>query len=83
MLYAARTVMPMCVVTVSEEMDWDKTESVSTQSDVVIQTTLVLFCFFNLSDHFEGSRPERCISSMIYSGDAPLWSETLDFIYAI
>ena len=24
---------------------------------------------------FEGSRPEWCISSMIYSGDAPFWSE--------
>ena len=29
MLYAARTVMPMCVVTVSEEMNWDKTEAVT------------------------------------------------------
>ena len=26
----------------------------------------------------EGSRPEWCISSMIYSGDTPFWSETLD-----
>ena len=28
--------------------------------------------------YFEGSRPEWCISSMIYSGDAPFWSGTLD-----
>ena len=28
--------------------------------------------------HFEGSRPEWCMSSMIYSTDIPFWSETLD-----
>ena len=28
--------------------------------------------------YIEGSRPEWCISSMIYSGDTPFWSETLD-----
>ena len=28
--------------------------------------------------YVEGSRPEWCISSMIYSGDTPFWSETLD-----
>ena len=28
--------------------------------------------------HFEGSRPEWCISSMIYSRDTPFWSETLN-----
>ena len=27
--------------------------------------------------HFEGSRPEWCISSMRYSRDTPFWSETL------
>ena len=29
--------------------------------------------------HFEGSRPEWCISSMIYSRDTPFWSGTLEF----
>ena len=29
--------------------------------------------------HFEGSQPEWCISSMIYSRDTPFWSETLDW----
>ena len=28
--------------------------------------------------YFEGSQPERCISSMIYRRDTPFWSETLD-----
>ena len=28
--------------------------------------------------HIEGSRPEWCISSMIYSRDTPFCSETLD-----
>ena len=28
----------------------------------------------------EGSRPEWCISSMIYSRDTPFWSETLEII---
>ena len=28
--------------------------------------------------HIEGSRPEWCISSMIYSRDRPFWSGTLD-----
>ena len=27
---------------------------------------------------FEGSQPEWCISSMIYSRDTPFWSETLN-----
>ena len=27
--------------------------------------------------HFKGSQPEWCISSMMYSGDTPFWSETL------
>ena len=30
--------------------------------------------------NIKGSRPEWCISSMIYSGDTPFWSETLDYV---
>ena len=28
-------------------------------------------------EHVEGSRPEWCISSMIFSRNTPFWSETL------
>ena len=31
--------------------------------------------------HSEGSRPEWCISSMIYSRDVPFWSGTLNFFF--
>ena len=31
----------------------------------------------------EGSRPEWCISSMIYSGDIPFWSETLEVFWRL
>ena len=33
--------------------------------------------------HFEGCRPERCISSMIYSRDTPFWSVTLDLLWHV
>ena len=33
-----------------------------------------------LTLYIEGSRPEWCISSMIYSRDTPFWSGTLDII---
>ena len=32
-------------------------------------------------NHIEGSRPEWCTSSMIYSRYTPFWSETLDIQY--
>ena len=32
----------------------------------------------NSHHHIESSRPEWCISSMIYGGDTPFWSETLN-----
>ena len=38
----------------------------------------VIFFFFFRGPHFEGSRPEWCISSMIYSLGTPFWSDTLD-----
>ena len=31
--------------------------------------------------HIEGSQPEWCMPSMIYSGDTPFWSDTLDIHY--
>ena len=31
-------------------------------------------------DNIEGSGPEWCISSMIYSRDTPFWSETRDML---
>ena len=33
-----------------------------------------------LKEYFKGSRPEWCISSMIYSRDTPFWPETLDLL---
>ena len=35
---------------------------------------------FILQMNIEGSWPEWCISSMIYSRDTPFWSETLDIL---
>ena len=34
--------------------------------------------YFMQWEHTEGSWPEWCISSMIYSRDTPFWSGTLD-----
>ena len=42
----------------------------------------VCVCVFEAVD-IEGSRPEWCISSMIYSRDVPFWSETLDMFLLI
>ena len=33
--------------------------------------------------YIEGSQPEWCISSMMYSRDTPFWSETLDIMLEI
>ena len=37
-----------------------------------------VMCVCAQIDHFEGFRPEWCISSMIYSRDTPFWSGTLN-----
>ena len=47
------------------------------------QTGVPLMCCCDVSvlqdsKKFEGSQPEWCISSKIYSRDTPFWSETLD-----
>ena len=44
------------------------------------ETGRSLYTCSNVSSfsHIEGSRPEWCISSMMYSRDTTLWSETLD-----
>ena len=34
---------------------------------------------YGFEENFGGSQPEWCISSMIYSRDTPIWSETLEF----
>ncbi|KAK7482245.1 hypothetical protein BaRGS_00026488 [Batillaria attramentaria] len=54
MLYAARTVMPMCVVTVSDEMDWDKTESGTVLSAFFWGYTMTQFLGGYLSDRVGG-----------------------------
>ena len=33
---------------------------------------------YSIINKIEGSQPEWCISSMIYSRDTPFWSETLE-----
>ena len=48
---------------------WPSSVKVQTQSHTLI-----------LHPHIEGSRPEWCISSMIYSRDTPFWSGTLDIL---
>ena len=35
--------------------------------------------FIQNKSYIEGSQPEWCISSMMYSGDTPIWSETLEY----
>ena len=45
--------------------------------------TAQLLSLTELQLHFEGFRPEWCISNMIYSGDTPFWSETLDVMLEI
>ena len=45
------------------------------------QQPLYSACVYSRT-HFEGSRPERCISSMMYSRDTPFWSKTLEFCTA-
>ena len=46
---------------------------------VVVGWLVLIFCFVFVFGCFnvEGSRPEWCISGMIYSRDAPFWSGTL------
>ena len=42
--------------------------------------SLIHFLSQSEIDNFEGSQPEWCISSMIYIGDTPFWSETLNLL---
>ena len=43
-------------------------------------TTLGQYSVGQQWDNIEGSRPEWCISSMIYSRDTPFWSGTLNIV---
>ncbi|KAL8590485.1 hypothetical protein ACOMHN_011698 [Nucella lapillus] len=54
MLYASRTIMPMCVVTVAEEMNWDKTESGTVLSAFFWGYTMTQFLGGYLSDRIGG-----------------------------
>ncbi|XP_076440135.1 LOW QUALITY PROTEIN: voltage-gated purine nucleotide uniporter SLC17A9-like [Babylonia areolata] len=54
MLYAARTIMPMCVVTVSQEMNWDKTEAGTVLSAFFWGYTMTQFLGGYLSDRIGG-----------------------------
>ena len=46
-----------------------------------LPTVLSQTADFSLQHNIKGSRPEWCISSMIYSRDTPFWLETLDDNY--
>ncbi|XP_067678257.1 voltage-gated purine nucleotide uniporter SLC17A9-like isoform X1 [Haliotis asinina] len=54
MLYASRTIMPMAVVAVSEEMSWDKTESGTVLSAFFWGYTMTQFLGGYLSDRIGG-----------------------------
>ncbi|XP_041356795.1 solute carrier family 17 member 9-like [Gigantopelta aegis] len=54
MLYAARTIMPMCIVTLSQEMAWDKTESGTVLSAFFWGYTMTQFFGGYLSDRIGG-----------------------------
>ncbi|CAL1529513.1 unnamed protein product [Lymnaea stagnalis] len=53
-LYAARTIMPVCIVSVSQEMGWDKTESGSVLSGFFWGYTMTQFLGGYLSDRIGG-----------------------------
>ncbi|KAI8773926.1 solute carrier family 17 member 9-like [Biomphalaria glabrata] len=54
MLYSARTLMPLCVVPLSEEMGWDKTESGTVLSAFFWGYTMTQFLGGYLSDRIGG-----------------------------
>ena len=64
--------------TVPELMDahWVLQHIVGVQTPHPLQYTTQVQ-YMALSRKFEGSQPEWCISSMIYSRDTPFWSGTL------
>ena len=45
-----------------------------------IETLVQMILWIQTKAEIEGSRPESCISSMIYSRDTPFWSETLEIL---
>ncbi|CAG5133071.1 unnamed protein product [Candidula unifasciata] len=54
MLYAARTIMPLCIVSVASEMGWDKTESGTVLSAFFWGYTMTQFLGGYLSDRVGG-----------------------------
>ena len=53
MLYSARTVMPLCIVTIGQEMKWDKQQSVSIYQ--VLQAVALYHPLLLLSRYIESS----------------------------
>ena len=51
---------------------------VSKPSHYSTNRSITLLSILWFTQYIEGSRPEWCISSTIYSQDTPFWSETLD-----
>lgn len=56
MLYAARTIMPVCITAIAEERKWDKTESGTVLSSFFWGYTLTQFLGGYLSDRVGGER---------------------------
>ncbi|PVD23171.1 hypothetical protein C0Q70_16434 [Pomacea canaliculata] len=54
MLYAARTIMPVCIVVVAKEMNWDKRESGTVLSAFFWGYTMTQFIGGYVSDHVGG-----------------------------
>ena len=50
-LYAARTIMPVCIVEVADTMKWDKTESVSTDDYACFEFLLLLLVLAMVFGH--------------------------------
>ena len=63
---AISTELPLVLWTITEELQKKSWSSLS--------------YMIHDAQHIEGSRPEWCILSMIYSADTPFWSKTLNML---
>ena len=71
-------VVVACTVSIDLLFSCGSGDSVLSPRRASVKSTVYLFSVGDV--HLEGSRPEWCISSMIYSKDIPFWSETLNLL---